>query len=68
MSSICISNKELNDLYSSPNTMESRRKKQPRKVARKGEKRNAWRVVIGKAGRDHLEDLGIDGEIVLNGC
>jgi hypothetical protein len=49
MSSICISNKELNDVYSSTNMMESRRMKESRKVARKGEKRNAWRVVIGRA-------------------
>jgi hypothetical protein len=49
MRSICISNKELHDLYSSTNMIESRRMKESRKVARKGEKRNAGRVVIGKA-------------------
>jgi hypothetical protein len=49
VSSICISYKELNDFYSSPNMIKSRRMKQPRKVASKGEKRNAWRVVTGKA-------------------
>jgi len=49
MSSICISNKEVNDFYSSPNMIKSRRMKQSGKVASKGEKRNAWRVMIGKA-------------------
>jgi hypothetical protein len=49
MSYIRFSNKEINDLHSSPNMTESRRMKQLIKVARKGEKKNAWRVVIGKA-------------------
>jgi len=31
-----------------------------------GEKRNFCNVVVGKReGRDHLEDLGIDGNIIL---
>jgi hypothetical protein len=48
MCPICVSNKELNNFYSSSNMIEPRRMKQSRKVSRKGEKRNAWRVMIGK--------------------
>jgi hypothetical protein len=46
----------------------SRGMKQSRKVARKGEKRYALRVVIGKAEQTTWEDLGIDGKRVFNGC
>jgi hypothetical protein len=36
-------------------------------VAQKGEKRNAYGVLVGKpVERDGLEDLGIDGRIMLN--
>jgi hypothetical protein len=31
-----------------------------------GQKRNAWKVLIGKPeGRSHMEDLGIDVWIIL---
>jgi hypothetical protein len=35
-------------------------------VACMGEMRNAYRIVVeNQKGRDHLEDLGIDGKIIL---
>jgi hypothetical protein len=31
-----------------------------------GQRRDAYRVLVGKPdGRDHLENLGIDGRIIL---
>jgi hypothetical protein len=33
-------------------------------VARMGQVRNAY-ILVGKLGRDHLEDLGADGRTVL---
>jgi len=44
-------NEELNDLYSSPNTVQvitSRRMRWAGHVARMGEKRGVYRVVVGK--------------------
>jgi hypothetical protein len=35
-------------------------------VARRGERRDAFRDLVGKLdGRNHLEDPGVDGRIVL---
>ena len=35
-------------------------------VARMGESRGVYRVLVGKPeGRDHLEDPGVDGRIIL---
>jgi len=35
-------------------------------VARMGEVRNAYNILVTKPeGRDHLEDLGVDGRIIL---
>jgi len=35
-------------------------------VARKGEGRGVYRVLVGKGdGRNHLEDPGADGKIIL---
>jgi hypothetical protein len=35
-------------------------------VAHVGERRGAYRVLVGKLReRDHLEDLGVDGRIIL---
>ena len=60
---------ELNDLYSSPNivrVIKSRRKRWAGYVARMGESRYVYRVLVGSLrGRDHLEDPGIDGRILL---
>jgi hypothetical protein len=35
-------------------------------IARKGEGRGAYRILVGKPeGRNHLEDTGVDGRIIL---
>jgi hypothetical protein len=46
-----LHNKELHDLYSSPSVIriiKSRRMRWPGHVARTGEKRNAYRLLVGK--------------------
>jgi hypothetical protein len=48
-----LHNEECHDLYSSPSTsiiriMKSRRMRWARHVARMGEKRNAYRLLVGK--------------------
>jgi hypothetical protein len=46
--------------------MKSRRMGWARHVARIGERRGAYRVLVGKPeGRDHLGDAGIDGRVIL---
>jgi len=62
--------KELNDLYSSPNIVrktKSRRMRWAGHVARMGEERGVYRVLVGKleGKRDHWGDLGVDGWIIL---
>jgi hypothetical protein len=59
---------ELNDLYSSPNIMrmmKSRRMGWDGHVARVEERRGVYRVWCGNLEGDHLEDLGVDGRIIL---
>jgi len=60
---------ELNDLYSSPNivrVIKSRRMRWAGHVARMGEERGVYRVVVGKPeGKSHWGDLGVDGWIIL---
>ena len=34
-------------------------------MARMGERRGVYRVLVGKPERDHLEDPGVDGRIIL---
>jgi len=34
-------------------------------VAYMGDRRCAYKVLVGKVERDHLEDLGIDGRMIL---
>ena len=64
-----LHNKELNDLYSSPNivwVIKSRRMRWAGHVTRMGEERGACRVLVGKQReRDHWGDLGVDGWIIL---
>ena len=37
-------------------------------MARMGERRCAYMVLVGKPeGKNHLEDLGVKGKIILNG-
>jgi hypothetical protein len=62
-------NEELHDLYFSPNIIRmiiSRRMRSAWHVARKGEGRGAYRFWLENLRqRDHLEDLRIDGRIIL---
>jgi len=64
-----LHNEELNDLYCSPNiirVIKSRRMRWAGHVARMGERRGVHRVLVGKTeGKNHLEDQGIDGMIIL---
>jgi hypothetical protein len=64
-----LHNEELNDLYSLPNifwVIKSRRMRWVGYVVCTGERRGAYRVLVGELReRDHLEDLGIDRKIIL---
>jgi hypothetical protein len=64
-----LHNKELYALYSSPNiirVIKSRRLRLAGHVARMGERRGAYRALVGKPeGMSHLEDPGVDGRIIL---
>jgi len=64
-----LHNEELNDLYSSPNivrVLNSRRMRWAGHVARMGEEREVYRILVGKpGGRNHWGDLGVDGWIIL---
>jgi len=64
-----LHNEELNDLYSSPSivrVIKSRRMKWAGHVARMGEERGVYRVLVGKPReRDHWGGLGADGWIIL---
>jgi len=60
---------EVNDLYCSPNILrviKSRRMRWSGHVARMGERRGLYSVLMGKSeGKDHLGDPGVDGKIIL---
>jgi hypothetical protein len=61
-----LHNNELYALYSSPNiirVIRSRRLRWAGHVARMGERRGAYRALVGKG--NHLEDPGVDGRIIL---
>jgi hypothetical protein len=62
-----LHNEELHILYSSPNIIrqiKSRRMRWTGHVARMGEERNVYRVLMGnQKERDQLEDRGIDGRM-----
>ena len=64
-----LHNAELNDLYSSLNivrVIKSRRMRWAGHVARMGEERGVYRVLVGKPkGRRRWGDLGVDGWIIL---
>jgi len=63
-----LHNEELNDLYCSPNivrVIKSRRIRWAGHVARMGEERGVYMILVGKPeGRNHWGDLGIDGWIL----
>jgi len=65
-----LHNKELNDLYCSPNIVRAIKSKRIRwagLIARVGERRGVHRVLVGNLrGRDHLGDTAIDGRIILS--
>ena len=61
-----LHNEEL--LYSSPNIVRviKSRMRWVRHVARMGEERGVYRVLVGKPeGKNHWGDLGVDGWIIL---
>ena len=64
-----LHNEELNNLYSSPNivwVIKSRRMRWAGHVARVGEERGVYRVLVGnRRERDHWGDIGVDGWIIL---
>ena len=64
-----LHSEELNDLYSSPNiihVIKLRRMRWVGHVAHMRERRGVYRVLLVKLeGKDHLEDPGIDGRIIL---
>jgi hypothetical protein len=64
-----LHNEEINDLYFSPNIMwviKSRRMRCTGYVARMGEERGVYRVLVGKPkGKNHWGDLGVDGWKIL---
>jgi len=64
-----LHNEELHDLYSSTNIVwvtKSRRIRCAGHVTRKGERRGVHRVLVAKPeGKNHLEDPGVDGRIIL---
>ena len=64
-----LHNEELKGLYSSPNIVQvikSRRMRWAGHVARMGEGRGVYRVLVGNLrGRDRWGDQGVDGRIIL---
>jgi hypothetical protein len=65
-----LHNEELNNLHSSSNivrVIKSRKMTWAGHVARRGDSRGVYRVLVGKpeGERFHLEDQGVDGRIIL---
>jgi hypothetical protein len=64
-----LHNKELNHLYSSPNItrgIKSRRMRWAGHVARMGERRAAYRALVGRPAEGaQLENPGVDGIVIL---
>jgi hypothetical protein len=65
-----LHNDEFHNLYSTPNivrVIKSRRMRWAGHVARMGEGRGVYRVLVeGPKVRDHGEDLGVAGKIILS--
>jgi hypothetical protein len=64
-----LHNEELHNLYSSPSVIgmvKSRRMRWAGHVARMGEQRNAYRILVGNPeGKDHWEDQDVGGWTIL---
>ena len=63
-----LHNKELNDLYSSPNivrVIKSRRIRWAGHVARLGDRRDVYKVLVRKRDGKRRLDPGVDGKIIL---
>jgi len=64
-----LHNEELNNLYSSPNILrviKSRRMRWAGRVARMGEERGVYRVLVGNRREgDHWGDVAVDEWIIL---
>jgi hypothetical protein len=64
-----LHNEELHSLYTSPSiirVIKARRMRWAWHVASMGEVRGAYNILVGKPeGRNHWEDLGVDGRITL---
>jgi hypothetical protein len=64
-----LHNEELHDLHPSPNivrVIKSRRMRCAEHVARMGEERGLYRVLVGNLReRDHCGDPGVDGRMIL---
>jgi hypothetical protein len=64
-----LHNEELHNLYISPDIIRQIKSKRMRwagHVARMGEGRNVYRVLVGKPeGKIHLEEQGVDGRMDL---
>jgi hypothetical protein len=64
-----LHNEELHDLYASPNIVcliKLRRMRWLAHLARMGEKRGAYRILVGDLREgDHLGDPGVDGNMIL---
>jgi hypothetical protein len=64
-----LHNEELHGLYSSPSiirVVKARRMRWAGHVAHLGEVRGAYNILVGKPeGRNHWEDIGVDGRITL---
>jgi hypothetical protein len=64
-----LHNDELHNLYTSPSSIrviKSRRIRWIGHAAHMGEMRNVYSILVGKLERrDHSEDLGIDGRLIL---
>ena len=64
-----LHNEELSDLYCSPNfvwVIKSKRMRWVGRVARMGERRSAYRVLVGKPeGKRPVVRPGVDGRVIL---
>jgi len=64
-----VHNEELSELYCSPDilrVMTSRRMRWEGHVARMGQRRGVYRVLVGNPeGKSPLGDLGVDGRIIM---